>query len=144
MNTKTSHAVLLATLLLMPAAMIPTAQAAEAAPLQIPATTPAIWQAIDQHVAELTKLIQAGTLQEVHHHAFAVRDLSAALPARANLLAPDQRKQIDSQVKFIATLAQRLDASGDSNDRVGAGANLAKLDRVLAGMRKLTAVPPTK
>lgn len=144
MNTKTSHAVLLATLLLTPMALIPPAQASEEAPLQIPATTPAIWQTIDQHTAELAKLIQAGTLQEVHHHAFAIRDLSAALPARAKQLSPEQRKQIESQVKFVARLAQRLDASGDSNDRAGAESNLTKLKSVLESMRVLFVTPALK
>lgn len=139
MNTKTSHAVLLATILLTASVVIPPAQAAEAAPLQIPETTPAIWQAIDQHTAELAKLIQAGTLEEVHHHAFAIRDLSAALPARVAAMAPDKRKQLESDVKFVATLAQRLDASGDANDRAGAESNYTKLKGVLGAMRALTA-----
>ncbi len=144
MNLKTSHAVLLATILLTAAGAIPPAQAAEAAPLQIPASTSAIWQAIDQHVAELAKLIQAGTLKEVHHHAFAIRDLSAALPSRTKQLSPEQYKLIEAQVKFVATLAQRLDASGDSNDRAGTESNLTKLKDVLANMRKLTAAPTAK
>jgi len=136
MNTKTSYALLLATILFAGAVVIPLAQAAEEAPLQIPATTSAIWQAIDQHSAELAKLIQAGTLQEVHHHAFAIRDLSAALPTHAKELSPEQRKKIESQVKFVATLAQRLDASGDSNDRAGAESNFGKLQVVLSTLRK--------
>ncbi len=144
MNTKTSHAVLMIFILFTASAVIPPAQAAEATPPQIPATTPAIWQAIDQHTAELTRLIQAGTLGEVHHHAFAIRDLSAALPARANQLSPEQRKQIESQIKFVATLAQRLDASSDNNDRAGSAANLTKLKNVLESMRALFVTPTLK
>jgi hypothetical protein len=138
------HAVLLATLLITPVIMITPVQASEEAPLQIPATTPAIWQAIDQHVVELAKLIQTGTLKEVHHHAFAIRDLTAALPALAKQQSPEQRKKIETQVKFVATLAQRLDANGDSNDRAGTESNLTKLKSVLESMRVLLVTPALK
>lgn len=144
MNTKISHTVLLATILLTAAAVFPLAHASEEAPLQIPVTTHAIWQAIDQHTAALDKLIQAGTLEEVHHHAFAIRDLTAALPEHAKQLSSEQRKQTESQVKFVATLAQRLDASGDSNDRLGSESNLTKLKSVLKSMRALIDAPTLK
>ena len=76
--------------------------------------------------------------------AISIRDLSAALPARANELSPDQRKQIEFQVKFVATLAQRLDASGASNDRAGADSNLTKIEGVLATLRTLFTAPASK
>lgn len=119
------------------AALPPSAptQAAEAAPVSVPASRIAIWQAIDQRMATLAKLIQAGTLGEVHHHAFAIRDLTAALLTHENKLTPDQSKQFASQVKFVAILAERLDASGDSSDRAGAAANYSKLTRVLDTLR---------
>ncbi len=139
MNLKNVYIALVTTVLLTGAATVPPAQATEEAPVQIPATTAAIWQAIDQHTAELTKLIQAGKLEEVHHHAFAIRDLSTALSVRVAAMAPDKRKQLDSEVKFVATLAQRLDASGDANDRTGVESNLTKLKGVLDTMRVLTA-----
>ncbi len=139
MNLKKVHIAFFTAVLLTGAVTVPQAQATEEATVQIPATTAAIWQVIDQHTAELAKLIQAGPLEEVHHHAFAIRDLSAALPARVAAMAPDKRKQLESDVKFVATLAQRLDASGDANDRAGAESNYTKLKGVLGAMRALTA-----
>jgi hypothetical protein len=139
MNLKKVHIAFFTAVLLTGAVTVPQAQATEEATVQIPATTAAIWQVIDQHTAELAKLIQAGTLEDVHHHAFAIRDLSAALPARVAAMAPDKRKQLESDVKFVATLAQRLDASGDANDRAGAESNYTKLKGVLGAMRALTA-----
>ena len=66
-------------------------------------------------------------------------DLSAALSTHAKELAPEQRTKIESQVKFVATLAERLDASGDSNDHAGAESNFTKRKGVLEAIRKLTA-----
>ena len=136
MNTKTPYILLLATFLLTGVAVIPSTEASEKAPIEIPTTIAAIWQAIDQQSAELAKLIQAGTLGDVHHHAFAIRDLSAALPTHAEQLSAEQRKQVELQVKFVVTLTQRLDASGDSNDRAGAESNFGKLQVVLSTLRK--------
>ena len=113
-------------------------QALEEASVQVPATTSAIWQVIDQRTATLQKLIQAGTLNEVHHHAFAIRDLTAALLTHENNLTPEQRKELEAQVRFVATLAQRLDVNGDSNDRAGAASNFSKLTHVLETMRGVT------
>ena len=65
--------------------------------------------------------------------------ISAALSTHAKELAPEQRTKIESQVKFVATLAERLDASGDSNDRAGAASNFTKRNGVLEAIRNLTA-----
>jgi hypothetical protein len=144
MNLKKIHIAFFSAVLLTGVVTVAPAQAAEEAPVQIPATTVAIWQAIDQHTAALDKLIQAGTLQDVHHHAFAIRDLSAALPARVAAMAPDKRKQLESDVKYVATLAQRLDASGDANDRAGAESNQTRLKSVLATLRTLSTAQVSK
>ena len=63
----------------------PQALAGEKAesPVQIPATAAAVWQAMDQQSAALGKAIQTGAFAEVHHRAFAIRDLGAALCRRA-------------------------------------------------------------
>ncbi len=116
-------------------AVWPAAQASEEAPVPIPATSTAIWQAIDQQAVALNKTIQSGKLAEVHHRAFAIRDLVAALPARSGSLPADKLAQIKTSVKFVATLAQRLDASGDAKDQVGTEANFKKLQEILAAIR---------
>lgn len=113
----------------------PLANAAEKAGIQIPATSEAIWQSIDQETDQLAAIIQAGKLEEVHHHAFAIRDLVAALPARSASLAADKLAQVKANGKFVATLAERLDATGDAKDKAATESNFQKLKTVLKTIR---------
>ena len=115
----------------------PQALAGEKAesPVQIPATAAAVWQAMDQQSAALGKAIQTGAFAEVHHRAFAIRDLAAALPARSGALPPDKLVRLKANVQFVATLAQRLDATGDAKDRPGTESNFRKLQQVLTAIR---------
>lgn len=108
---------------------------AEQEKTQIPATAEAIWRAIDQKSAELAKVIQAGSLDDVHHIAFAIRDLVAALPEHSKTLTTEQEAKVQGSVKFVATLAERLDASGDKGDKAGVQDNYDKLKKVLEGLR---------
>ncbi len=103
--------------------------------LQIPATSEAIWQSIDKETTLLDTLIQNGKFEEVHHRAFAIRDLVAALPARSGSLPPDKLAQVKANVQFVATLAQRLDATGDAKDKAGTASNFKKLQGMLSAMR---------
>lgn len=101
----------------------------------IPETTDAILQAIDAKSAELKKTIDGGALGEVHHQAFAIRDLVNALPAKSASLAADKLAKVKGEAKFVATLAERLDATGDAKDLAGTKQNYAKLTAVLASIR---------
>ncbi len=101
----------------------------------IPATTEGLWQAIDSKSAELKKTIDKGDLAEVHHHAFAIRDLVAALPGKSSALSPESLVKVKSGVKFVATLAERLDASGDAKDATGTKRNFEQLATVLTSLR---------
>lgn len=115
----------------------PVAQAEqEAAPTPIPETADAIWLAIDKQSAELKTAIGGGDLKDVHHKAFAIRDLVAALPDRSPSLPADDQAKLKSEIKFVATLADRLDATGDANDKAGAQANYDKLVTVLNGITR--------
>lgn len=100
----------------------------------IPETADAILQAIDTKSAELKKTIDSGALDNVHHEAFAIRDLVAALPAKSASLPADKLAKLRGSVKFVATLAERLDATGDAKDLAGTKANYAKLTTVLASI----------
>lgn len=102
---------------------------------QIPATAEAVWQAIDHSTVELQKIIKNGSLGDVHHLGFAIRDLVAALPERSKDLPADKLAKVKSGAKFVATLADRLDAAGDANDKAAAQANYEKLNKVLEGLR---------
>lgn len=104
------------------------------APTAIPDTAAGIWGAIDAKHAELGTIAANGDLHQVHHLAFAIRDLVAALPAKSTSLNADGQTQLASGVKYVATLAERLDATGDANDRAGTQANVGKLDAVLKSL----------
>jgi len=103
--------------------------------VKIPATVPAIWKAIDEQVAMLDKVINNNQLDKVHHHAFAIRDLVAALPQHSQALPAKQLATVKSYTKHVATVAKRLDASGDSNDKSGTVANFKKLKKLLSVLR---------
>jgi pyruvate/2-oxoglutarate dehydrogenase complex dihydrolipoamide acyltransferase (E2) component len=106
------------------------------APTQIPAgDANAVWQAIDQQHAELGKAIESGKLDGVHHMAFVIRDLVAALPSRSSTLSADQQAKVQGSVKFVATLADRLDTSGDATDKAATQENYDKLTAVLKELR---------
>ena len=105
------------------------------APVAIPATAPAIWQAIDQQTAALGQAIQTGAFGEVHHRAYAIRDLVLALPVHSSALPPDKLAKVKANLPFVATLAQRLDVTGDAKDRPGTESNFRKLQQVLAAIR---------
>ena len=109
--------------------------AEEAAPVKIPDTVAAIWQSVDQATEGIAKEIQTGKLGELHRHAFAIRDLVAALPARSASLPPDKLAKVKSDVKFVATLAQRLDAAGDANNKAAVESNFEKLKDVIKSIK---------
>lgn len=113
--------------------LIPLHASAEEAdkPTVIPDTPAAIHLAIDKETNEMSKLIQAGTVKDLHHHAFAVRDLVAALPDKSTSLAADKLANVKGANKFVSTLAERLDTAGDTNDKAGAEKSFAKLQDVL-------------
>ena len=110
------------------------ATAAEAS-VTIPATSAEIWKAIDMHVKELHATVDKNALSTVHEHAFAIRDLVRALPTHSAGLSADALTKVKAQVTFVDTLADRLDQTGDANDKPGTVANLTKLEGVLKTIR---------
>jgi hypothetical protein len=100
----------------------------EHAKVQIPDTRDGILTEIHKHHDELTATVKAKKLDMVHEHAFAIRDLAKALPAKAN---PDMKKMVENAVKKVSQLAEDLDKSGDAGDQTGTEANLKKFDAAL-------------
>ena len=114
---------------------LPTASAQEHADkgkITIPDAVPAIWTEINKHQGELTAVVAAKKLAEVHHHAYAIRDLVAALPAKA---APDRKARVDGAAKNMAALAAKLDAAGDNNRQADTEAGLKQLDALLKQLK---------
>ncbi len=102
----------------------------------IPDTADGVWQSIEQHRAELQASIQGKSLGEVHHHAFAIRDLVAALPERSPTLPTEDKTKLQGEIAAVATLADQLDATGDAGDQAGAQAAYDKLVGVLNGITR--------
>lgn len=136
MKSTTLKAISLAITLSGPLLIIPmSAVAVETAEkTAIPDTADGILKAIDVKSAELEQIIDAKALDKVHHVAFAIRDLVAALPAKSASLSADKQAKVKGNVKFVATLAERLDATGDANDLPGTQSNYKKLTAVLASI----------
>ena len=107
----------------------PTASADEKGKkVVIPGTVEGIWKTIHEEHMELAETVQKKQLADVHHHAFAIRDLAKALPAKA---AADKKKQVEGAVKNIANLAEDLDKAGDDGKQAETEALLKKLDGVI-------------
>ena len=96
--------------------------------LKIPDTVDGILKEIHKHHQELAGTVKAKKLADVHHHAFAIRDLAKALPAKAN---SDHKKMVENSVKKVSQLAEDLDTSGDAGDQTKTEANLKKMDAAI-------------
>ena len=96
--------------------------------IKIPDTTEGIFKAIHEHHMKLAETVKNKKLADVHHHAFAIRDLAKALPAKAEV---DKKKQVEGTVKNISKLADDLDKAGDDGKQAETEALLKKLDGVL-------------
>ena len=96
--------------------------------ITIPDTVDGILKEIQKHQKELADTVKAKKLADVHHHAFAIRDLAKALPAKAH---PDHKKMVENAVKKVSQLAEDLDKSGDAGNQAKTEANLKKMDAAL-------------
>ena len=103
--------------------------------VKIPDTVEGIWKEIHKHHQELAAVVKAKKLADVHEHAFAVRDLAKALPAKAH---PDHKKMVENAVKRISQIAEDLDKSGDAGNQATTEANLKKFDTALKNLEEHT------
>ena len=113
------------------APLMDTNTQAQELPTLIPDTTADIWLAINRQSADLKKAIANGTVDNVHNQAFAIRDLVAALPSRSAQMSVSEQAKLQNTQRSIVILADRLDESGDANDRASTLENYNKLVTVL-------------
>ena len=106
-------------------------------PTMIPATVAGILKAVTEHETELGKTIADKKLEDVHHHAFAIRDLVNALPEKSSDLAAEKLAKLKANAKFVTALATRLDTTGDAKDQAGTESNFKKLQTVLKEIQSL-------
>ena len=109
-----------------------TARAEDKGKITIPDTVPAIWAEIGKQQGELATVIQDKKLADVHHLAYNIRDLVAALPAKA---PADKKARVEGAAKNMAALADKLDAAGDNNKQADAEAGLKQLDALLKQLK---------
>ncbi len=95
-----------------------------------------LWRGVKAHEAELHRLVQAKDLGKVHEAAFALRDLVAAMPDKSEL-PPEQLAKLKGNAKYVATLAERLDAAGDAKDQAATEGSFKQLQSVLAAIEAL-------
>ena len=98
-------------------------------------TAARLWRQIDAQAAQLQQSIAKNALANVHHQAFALRDLVSQLANNSPGLTPDRLAKVRRDAGFVATLAARLDASGDARDQIGTRQNYEKLTAVLKSLR---------
>ena len=103
--------------------------------VKVPDTVEGIWKEIHKHHTELADTVKAKQLADVHHLAFAIRDLAKALPAKAH---PDHKKMVENAVKRISQIAEDLDKSGDAGNQAATEANLKKFDTALKNLEEHT------
>jgi hypothetical protein len=96
-----------------------------------------LWRGVKVHETELQRLVQAKDLGKVHEVAFALRDLVAAMPDQSAQLPPERLAKLQGNVKYVGTLAERLDAAGDANDQAATERSIKQLDSVLAAIAAL-------
>lgn len=96
-----------------------------------------LWHGVKAHEAELHRLVQAKELGKVHEVAFALRDLVAAMPNKSAELPPEKLVKLQGNAKYVATLAERLDAAGDANDQAATELNVKQLQSVLGAIEAL-------
>jgi hypothetical protein len=102
---------------------------AEKSEMKIPDTADGILAEIHKHHSELADVVTNKKLADVHHHAFAVRDLAKALVDKA---PADKKQRVQGAANNIAKLADELDKAGDAGDQAKTEANLKKFDAVIA------------
>jgi hypothetical protein len=124
-----------------PQAAPPTAETehGESAEAVTPAATlGGIWTQIADEQTKLSAAIQNGQLKDVHHLAFAIRDLVVAAADKANTAAPAGAGKLNRMVEQVKASATKLDELGDAGNLSGTEAEYAKLETVLGAIKTAT------
>ena len=112
--------------------------------LEIPKTLPALWGAVITHQKDLHDVLAAKKLEDVHHHAFAVRDLVAAMAVKSTMLAAEKKTALKKSVSRVSSLAKLLDEAGDAGDSAKVASLVVKLDTELKVIENLYPVNDLK
>lgn len=95
---------------------------------KIPATVEEIWKKIHEQQGKLTSVVAQKDLGEAHDHAFAIRDLVKALPAK---VAAELKTTAEAGVKEITKLAADIDKSSAAKAQKATEANVKKMGEAI-------------
>lgn len=98
---------------------------------KIPATVEEIWKAIRSQEGKLARVVAAKDLGEAHDHAFAIRDLVKALPAK---VAAENKTKAEESSKEIAKLAADIDKSGAAGAQKATEENVKKMGAAIKAL----------
>jgi hypothetical protein len=99
------------------------------------ATITGIWAQITAEQGKLSTAIQNGQLKDVHHLAFGIRDLVAALAEKASVSTPAAAPKLKDLVEQVKASASKLDETGDAGNLSGTQAEAAKLGATLDAIK---------
>ena len=99
---------------------------------KIPATVPEIWKIIQKQQVELVSTVAKKDLGEAHDHAFAIRDLVKALPAK---VAAEHKAKAEAGAKEITRLAAAIDKSGAAGAQKATEANAKKMGEAIVALQ---------
>ena len=99
---------------------------------KIPATVEEIWKEIHKQQGKLTSVVAKKDLGEAHDHAFAIRDLVKALPAK---VAAEFKTKAEETAKEIVKIAAEIDKSGAAGAQKATEAGVKKMDSAILALQ---------
>jgi len=99
---------------------------------KIPATVEDIWKKIQEQQGKLTSVVAQKDLGEAHDHAFAIRDLVKALPAK---VPAEDKANAEAGAKEITKLAADIDRASAAKAQKATEANVKKMDEAIAKLK---------
>lgn len=99
---------------------------------KIPATVEEIWKAIHKQQGKLVSVVAKKDLGEAHDHAFAIRDLVKALPAK---VSTEDKSKAEAGAKEITKIAADIDKSGAAGAQKATEANVKKMGETIIALQ---------
>ncbi len=98
----------------------------------IPATVDEIWKQIHKQHGKLLSVVAKKDLGEAHDHAFAIRDLVKALPAK---VPAENKAKTETASKKITKIATDIDKSGAAGAQKATEANVKKMEAAITALQ---------
>lgn len=99
---------------------------------KIPATVEDIWKEIHKQQAKLVSTVEKKDLGEAHDHAFAIRDLVKALPAK---VPAENKAKAQESAKEISLIAADIDKSGAAGAQKATETNVKKMGEAISTLQ---------